>query len=90
MQAPGGPDEDTSGNFKHWGWVAGYWDASMEKVMGEQTGNPFDLLLGRKTYDIFAAYWPKAKDDPFAARLNNAKKYVVSKTRRSSTGTIPH
>src|SRR5437879_9082746 len=52
----------------------------MEKVMGGQIGNPYDLLLGRKTYEIFAAYWPKAKNDPFADKLNKAKKYVVSKT----------
>jgi dihydrofolate reductase len=54
----------------------------MEKVMGEQMGGPYDLLLGRKTYEIFAAHWPKAKDDPFADKLNKAKKYVVSKTLR--------
>jgi dihydrofolate reductase len=97
MQAPGGPNEDTSGNFKHGGWVAGYWDGVLEKVMGEQMGNPYDLLLGRKTYEIFAGYWPKAKDDPFADKLNNAKKYVVSKTLRKLdwknsslvTGDIP-
>ncbi len=80
MQAPGGPDEDTSGGFKHGGWVAGYWDDFMEKVMGEQMGKPYDLLLGRKTYEIFAGYWPKAKDDPLGKGLNRAKKYVVSTT----------
>ena len=97
MQAPGGPDEDTSGNFKHGGWSVGYWDGFMEKVMGGQMGNPYDLLLGRKTYEIFAAYWPKAKDDPFADKLNKAKKYVVSKTLRKLnwensvlvTGNVP-
>ena len=97
MQAPGGPDEDTSGNFKHGGWVPGYWDGFIEKVMGDQMGNPFDLLLGRKTYDIFAAYWPKAKDDPFADRLNKARKYVVSTTPKKLdwnnsvpvTGNVP-
>ena len=97
MQAPGGPGEDTSGNFKHGGWAVGYWDGIMEKVMGEQMGNPYDLLLGRKTYEIFAAYWPKAKDDPFADKLNKAKKYVVSNTLRKLdwnnstlvTGNVP-
>jgi dihydrofolate reductase len=82
IQAPGGPEEDTSGNFKHGGWVAGYWDGALEKVMAEQTRGPFDLLLGRKTYEIFAAYWPRAKQDPFADKLNNARKYVVSTTLR--------
>ncbi len=80
MQAPGGPDEDTSGGFKYGGWTAGYWDPFMEKVMGEQMGRPYELLLGRKTYEIFAAYWPRAKNDPFADTLNKAKKYVVSTT----------
>jgi dihydrofolate reductase len=97
MQAPGGPGEDTSGNFKHGGWVPGYWDGFLEKVMGEQMGHPYDLLLGRKTYEIFASYWPKAKDDPFADKLNKAKKYVVSTKPRKLdwenstlvTGNIP-
>ncbi len=97
MQAPGGPEEDTSGNFKHGGWSVGYWDGFMEKVMGEQMGGPYDLLLGWKTYEIFAAHWPKAKDDPFADKLNKAKKYVVSKTLRNLdwnnstlvTGNVP-
>ena len=97
MQAPGGPDEDPSGNFKHGGWSVGYWDDVMGKVMAEQMGHPYDLLLGRKTYEIFAAYWPKAKDVPGADGLNKARKYVVSKTPRKLdwnnsvlvTGNIP-
>jgi dihydrofolate reductase len=81
MQAPGGPEEDPTGGFKYGGWTAGYWDDFLGGVMDEQMAKPFDLLLGRKTYEIFAAYWPYAKsDDPFAARLNSAKKYVVSTT----------
>lgn len=81
MQAPGGPDEDPTGGFQYGGWMAGYFDDFLFKVMGEQMSKPFDLLLGRKTYEIFAAHWPYAKDDdPFAAKLNNAKKYVASKT----------
>ncbi len=80
MQAPGGPDEDTTGNFKHGGWSVGYWDDVMGKVMAGQMGHPYDLLLGRKTYEIFAAYWPNAKDVPGADGLNKARKYVVSKT----------
>lgn len=79
MQAPGGPDEDPTGGFKYGGWVAGYWDDLLDRVMDEQMANPFELLLGRKTYEIFAAYWPY-KDDPFADKFNNARKYVVSTT----------
>ena len=97
MQAPGGPDEDSTGNFKHGGWSVGYWDDVMGKVMAEQMGHPYDLLLGRKTYEIFAAYWPKARDVPGADGLNKARKYVVSKTPRKLdwnnsvlvTGNIP-
>ena len=81
MQAPGGPEEDPTGGFTHGGWSVGYWDDFLGNVMAEQMSEPFDLLLGRKTYEIFAAHWPYVKgDDPFAARINNAKKYVVSKT----------
>jgi len=82
IQAPGGPEEDPTGGFKHEGWVAGYSDDFLLKVMIKQTSKPFDLLLGRKTYEIFAAYWPyvNAHKNPFAAKLNNAKKYVASKT----------
>ncbi len=61
MQAPGGPKEDTSGDFKYGGWSVGYWDDFLGKVMETQMAKPFDLLLGRKTYEIFAAYWPNVK-----------------------------
>jgi len=80
MQAPGGPGEDPSGGFKHEGWSVNYWDETMGKIMGEFMGKPFDLLLGRKTYEIFAAHWPKVTNDPGADALNNAKKFVASKT----------
>jgi dihydrofolate reductase len=84
MQAPGGPDEDPSGRFKHGGWVFGYFDDFSGNVMNKQMNKPFDLLLGRITYEIFAAYWPyvKTDGDPIAAGINNARKYVVSKTLR--------
>jgi len=82
MQAPGGPEEDPTGGFKHEGWVVGNSDDFLLKVMVKQTSKPFNLLLGRKTYEIFAAYWPyvNSSENPFAAKLNNAKKYVASKT----------
>ncbi len=79
MQAPGGPEEDTSGGFKYGGWTVNYFDDFLGKVMAEQMSRPFDLLLGRKTYEIFAAYWPHVKDD-FATGINDARKYVASKT----------
>ncbi len=83
MQAPGGPEEDTSGGFKYGGWTVGYWDEILSGVMGEQWTEPFDLLLGRKTYEIFAAYWPYVKSDnpdyQIADKLNSAKKYVASR-----------
>ncbi|MDB5166610.1 MAG: Dihydrofolate reductase [Candidatus Saccharibacteria bacterium] len=78
MQAPGGPAEDVTDGFQYGGWTVLYWDEISDRLMGEQMGMPFDLLLGRKTYDIFAAYWPtqgpKEVGDPF----NKATKYVVS------------
>jgi dihydrofolate reductase len=83
MQAPGGPEEDPSGGFAHGGWSVNYWDDQMGQVMGEAMSTPFDLLLGRKTYEIFAAHWPHATDDPGAKPLNDATKYVASRTLRS-------
>lgn len=83
MQAPGGPGEDPSGGFTHEGWSVNYWDDLMGQVMGEFMGKPFDLLLGRKTYEIFAAHWPHVTGDPAADSLNSAKKYVASRTLRA-------
>ena len=80
MQAPGGPGEDDSGGFTYGGWSVNYWDDRMGQVMGEAMGKPFDLVLGRKTYDIFAAHWPHATDDPGAKPLNDATKYVASRS----------
>ncbi len=77
MQAPGGPDEDPSGGFKFGGWTVPHFDEFGGEVMSEQMGHPFDLLLGHKTYNIFAAYWPRQSDET-AAVLNKARKYVVS------------
>ena len=80
MQAPGGPEEDTSGGFKYGGWIVPYSDEFFGQVYAEQIGHPFDLLLGRKTYDIFAGYWPhqNEKTSQFAAAFSRARKYVVS------------
>lgn len=79
MQAPGGPDEDTSGGFKYGGWTFPYFDDTSGKIMGEQIKPPFDLLLGKKTYDIFAAYWPnQSEDNPVTKPFNDARKYVAA------------
>jgi dihydrofolate reductase len=81
MQAPGGPDEDRDGGFEHGGWTVPYWDEQMMQFMADSTAKAGALLLGRKTYDIFAASWPLlGDDDPFAAILNHIPKHVVSRT----------
>src|SRR3712207_2709313 len=80
MQAPGGPEEDPSGGFQHGGWSVGYWDDQMGQAMSELMGKPFDLVLGRKTYEIFAAHWPHS-EGPAAPALNDATKHVASTTR---------
>ena len=84
MQAPGAPEEDTSGGFQWGGWSVNYWDEMMGKMIDEFMGKGFDLLLGRKTYEIFAAHWPFVKPDnpdyETAVKINAARKYVVSRT----------
>lgn len=81
MQAPGGPGEDDDGGFAHGGWSVNYWDEMMGEVMGAAMSRPFDLVLGRRTYDIFAAYWPRATEEGGAKPLNDATKYVASRSR---------
>jgi dihydrofolate reductase len=78
MQAPGGPEEDTSGGFTYGGWTVPYFDEFLGKLMAEQMSRPFDLLLGRKTYEIFAAYWPNHNEE--GESLNKATKYVASRS----------
>ncbi len=82
MQAPGGPEEDTAGGFKYGGWQAGVpMDEMMGSTLSIAMNAPFELLLGRKTYDIFASYWPHAKtDQEVAVPFNKTRKYVVSHT----------
>lgn len=77
VQAPGGREEDVSGGFKHGGWVTPFFDESLGQEMEKQMAGPFDLLLGHKTYDIFASYWPYHLDE--WPGLVNAMKYVVSR-----------
>jgi dihydrofolate reductase len=81
MQAPGGPEEDESGNFQYGGWTVPYFDDSLGEVMNGQMRIPFDLLLGRKTFEIFAAYWPHHDDE--GSGINKATKYVASNTLTS-------
>ena len=78
MQAPGGPTEDTSGNFPYGGWTVPYFDEYLGQVMTEQMSQPFDLLLGRKTFEIFASYWPQHPEE--GPEINRATKYVASNT----------
>ena len=82
IQAPGAPDEDTSGGFTHGGWSAPYSDAVLGKLVRGQMGLPFDLLLGRKTFEIWAPYWPQHADVWPGA--NTATKYVASNTLTSA------
>ena len=77
MQAPGGPEEDPTGGFEYGGWTFHHWDAAMGEVMGEGFSKPFDLLLGRRTYEIFAAHWPYTDEEP-AALFNGVTKYVAT------------
>ena len=79
MQAPGGPEEDEAGGFAQGGWSVNYWDDAVSQFMDETMGVTFDLVLGRKTYDIFAAYWPHAPEEAGAGPLNDATKYVASR-----------
>jgi dihydrofolate reductase len=80
-QGPGGPEEDEEGSFEHGGWSVSYWDESMGELMTGWVDDADALLLGRKTYEIFAAHWPNVTgDDPTAAKLNSAPKYVASRT----------
>ena len=81
VQAPGGPGEDEDGGFPFGGWTVPYFDEHLGQVMGELMGKPFDLVLGRRTYDIFAAFWPTASEEEGAGPLNQATKHVASRSR---------
>ena len=77
MQAPGGPEEDPSGGFRFGGWTAPFWDEDMgpfEKILESE----YDLLLAKRTYDIFSAYWPYNQDNPIGARFQRINKYVLT------------
>ena len=82
MQAPGGPDEDRDGGFEQGGWSVNYWDERMGEVMNGQFADVDALLLGRRTYEIFASHWPNVdtEGDPVGTKLNEMPKYVASRT----------
>jgi dihydrofolate reductase len=92
MQAPGGPDEDREDGFAHGGWSVPYFDEDMGAIMVEQFAGMESLLLGRRTYEIFAAHWPQVTDenDPVATKLNAMPKYVASRTLRELTWNNSH
>jgi dihydrofolate reductase len=86
MQAPGGPDEDRDGEFEFGGWSAPYWSHESATIITDAMSRLDALLLGRKTYDIFAGFWPNVGDeDPIAGRFNLVPKYVVSTTLQDPT-----
>jgi dihydrofolate reductase len=81
MQAPSRPEEDTSGDFQHGGWARPWWDEVMEQVRDVAMAEPYDMLLGRKTYELFAPHWQQTEDgSQEAGILNEATKYVVTNT----------
>lgn len=79
MQAPGGPHEDPTGGFRHEGWVPPFWDETLDGAIGGMMSAPFDLLLGRRTYDIFAAHWPYVEMDPTASSFNELNMDIAKK-----------
>ena len=88
MQAPGGPAEDPQGGFEFGGWVVPYADEAFGQAVGELFSGPYDLLLGRRTYDIFAAHWPYAEqgpDDVIAKQFNRVTKYVATRSKEPLT-----
>lgn len=80
MQAPGGPEEDPENGFAQGGWAMPFFDDASHRVIMETIAGEFDMLLGRRTYEIFAGYWPKHGDNPIGKAFNKATKYVVSRT----------
>ena len=80
MQSPGGPEEDPRNGFTHGGWAMPFLDDALNQAIGETIAGEFDMVLGRRTYEIFAAYWPNQGDNPIAKAFNKATKYVVTRT----------
>lgn len=85
VQAPGGPDEDRDGGFAHGGWSAPFDDPVLDEAVSAAHSAPFDLLLGRRTYDIWSGHWPQAPASPIADAFNTATKFVVTHRPKSLT-----
>lgn len=90
MQAPGGPQEDTTGGFRHGGWTVNYFDEAVGAVIGEAFQQPFDLLLGRRTYDIFAAHWPHVATDPAADGYDEGSAQIAESFDRVTKYVATH
>src|SRR2546425_7006790 len=80
MQSPGGPEEDPRNGFTHGGWVMPFWDDALSQAIGETIPGEFDMLMGRRTYEIFAAYWPNQGENAIAQAFSKATKYVVTRS----------
>jgi dihydrofolate reductase len=80
VQSPGGPEEDPRNGFTHGGWAMSFLDDALNQAIGETIAGKFDMLLGRRTYEIFAAYWPNQGNNPIAKAFNKATKYVVTRS----------
>lgn len=78
MQAPGGPEEDSTSDFRFGGWAFHFWDDSLEEPFGKVIDAEYDLLLGKRTYDIFSAYWPHNQDNPIGEKFQRINKYVLT------------
>jgi dihydrofolate reductase len=90
MQAPGGPDEDPTSGFRLGGWSFHFWDETLEKPFGPVINADYDLLLGKRTYDIFAGYWPNNQDNPIGARFQRINKYVLTHSDEPLTWEHSH
>ena len=90
MQAPGAPEEDPTGDFRFGGWTFHFWDGSLEEPFGKVIDAEYDLLLGKRTYDIFAAYWPYNQDNPIGAKFQRINKYVLTHSDEPLTWENSH
>ncbi|HEY8942725.1 MAG TPA: dihydrofolate reductase family protein [Polyangiaceae bacterium] len=90
IQAPGGPEEDPTGSFRHGGWTVPLWDDAIGAVLSETFSAPFDLLLGRKTYDIFAAHWPYVQTDPKETTFDVLNAEIANKFTRLTKYVATH
>jgi dihydrofolate reductase len=90
MQAPGGPDEDPTSDFRFGGWSFHFWDETLEKPFGKVIDADYDLLLGKRTYDIFSAFWPNNRDNPIGERFQRINKYVLTHSNEPLTWEHSH